>query len=112
LDILYICEDNQLISLKGCPDKVGGQFFCDEPLRSFYKEFSSYEEFINSPDFNLPIGFFQSYEDFKKSLEEYHWLEGNKIIKVLFKDAIKDPAYGKPGMIVPDKIEGYEYRLF
>jgi hypothetical protein len=41
------------------------------------------------------------------SIKEYNWLDGNKIIRVRFEDAVLD--YGKEGVEIPDEIEGYEF---
>jgi hypothetical protein len=86
----FYCYNNQLTSLDGGPDNVGGEFRCDEPFKTL-------------------IGSFNSYNDFKDSIKEYGWLEGNQIIQVKFQDAVEDENYSKPGMIIPDKIEGFEY---
>jgi hypothetical protein len=86
----FDCCYNELTSLEGCPDNVGDEFYCDEPFKTL-------------------IELFHSYNDFKNSIKEYGWLDGNQIIKIRFQDTIEDENYVEPGMIIPDKIEGFEY---
>ena len=119
----FWCQENNLTSLEGSPSSVGGRFWCyKNQLTGLEGSPKSVGQFICDEPFKTLIRLFNSYEDFKLSVEKEDWLEGNKINWVKFKDVIEEGEYTKrrstvTGFLYPDSdllslveyIEGFEF---
>jgi len=101
----FHCYGNRLVSLEGAPDVVGGKFICGKIFKTIMDRFGFYSEFRKMPEFNLPYGLFETYELFQTSLDEENWLQGDTIIRDRLEYAVE--FFGKKGLPIPDKIEGY-----
>jgi len=101
----FDCNNNPLASLEGGPEKVGKEFWCDEQFQTIVKNYGGYSAFRKLPEFNLPYGLFETYQLFLDSLDVCNWIDGDTIYRSRLEDAVE--VFGKKGLPIPDKIEGY-----
>lgn len=99
----YRCDDNPLYTIEGGPIMDTGYIYPNLcPVRSIFKLFNSKRKYTNQDYYYTDL-----YKLVKKSIEDYDFIRGNKIIKSRLQDALEEIS--GESTIPPDKIKGYTY---
>lgn len=100
------CSNNLLKSLEGCPNDVPiincqyNQIYLIDGLPEECQVVNAFE----NPIWDIMLLFSANYQEFKKSITDYNFIRGNKIIKSRFKEALDEYKIN-----LPIQINGYEY---
>lgn len=101
-------DNNNLTNLEGCAKYIKGSLICPKnniiDVQGAPIEIEGDTMYCSSNPINEIYGFYRSYSKFIKSINDYNYIRGNKIIKDRFEEALNEM-----NIVAPEKLFYYLY---